>query len=390
MSFNNTFAQKGCTDPLATNYDINAKENDGSCLYSKTNLPLRNVCALSDTLYESSGLIHFKGMFWSQNDGGNTPAIYAFDSISGRIMHITTINHASNIDWEEITQDSFHIYIGDFGNNAGNRKDLCIYKIKKSAINLNLFNDTVDAEKIRFEMADQSNFNLPSQGHDYDMEAMFYHQNKLHLFSKNWADNSSRHYTCPTDSGFYSLTPLETLSDFGLVTGASINNKGVIALIGYNKGDYKSFIWLIWDYNQMNLSSGNKRRFETGNAIAPGQNEAIAFKNNYLYLSSEKAISNAQLYSCNYQKYINDSFKSVSVNTPLKEIPYQVKIASDHLSIISQNPSLFSMKLFEINGKQVYYKKDEKSFMELDTSFLSEGSYILELEGKYRIKIILY
>lgn len=387
LNFNSSFAQKGCTDPLASNFDQNAKTNDGSCQYSKTNISLRTVCSLSDTLLETSGLIHFNGQFWSLNDGGNTPAIYSFDSISGRILHTTIVKNATNVDWEEMTQDSFHLYIGDFGNNAGNRKDLCIYKIKKASMDLSKSTDTVIAEKIRFEMADQINFNLPSQGHDYDLEAMFHHQNKLHLFTKNWADNACRHYVCPTDTGFYSLSPKDSFSDFGLVTGASINNKGVIALVGYGKVDYKSFIWLIWDYKDSNYSSGNKRRFETGNAIKPGQNEAIVFINSKLYISSEKAISNQQLYSCNYQNFLNDSFKTLSLNTPQKEIPYNVNIAEKYITITSQNSSAFTIQLIDINGQQVYSKKSDNSIFELDISFLPKGNYILELEGKFRMKV---
>lgn len=387
LSSNNCFAQKGCTDQLADNFDINARVNDGSCQYSKTTLPIKTLCKLSDTLLESSGLIHFNGQFWSLNDGGNVPAIYSFDSISGKILHTTFIENATNVDWEEMTQDSFHLYIGDFGNNAGDRKNLCIYKIKKSSMNLGKFSDTVEAEKIKFEMADQNNFNLPSQGHDFDMEAMFYHQNKLHLFSKNWADNGCRHYVCPTDSGFYSLLPKESFSNFGLVTGACINNKGIIALIGYGNGDYKPFIWLIWDYNDSNYSSGNKRRFETGNAIKPGQNEAIVFRNRQLYFSSEKAISNAQLFSCSYQSFLNDSFKTVSLNAPIKYVPYAVNIIDKQLAINSLNSNAFTMKLIDVKGQYVYTTKSDASVFELDTSFLSSGNYILELDGIYRFKI---
>ena len=33
-----------------------------------------------------------------------------------------------NKDWEAITSDGENFIYGDFGNNAGNRKDLAIYK----------------------------------------------------------------------------------------------------------------------------------------------------------------------------------------------------------------------------------------------------------------------
>jgi hypothetical protein len=43
------------------------------------------------------------------------------------------LNGVKNNDWEELTQDKTHFYLGDFGNNAsGNRTDLTIYKIAKT------------------------------------------------------------------------------------------------------------------------------------------------------------------------------------------------------------------------------------------------------------------
>jgi sugar lactone lactonase YvrE len=41
----------------------------------------------------------------------------------------------TNIDWEDITKDKDgNLYVGDFGNNDNERKDLCIYKIDKKSL----------------------------------------------------------------------------------------------------------------------------------------------------------------------------------------------------------------------------------------------------------------
>lgn len=45
----------GCTDPLATNYDANAKKDDGSCLYDQDSIPEEEEnfasCELCHTSY---------------------------------------------------------------------------------------------------------------------------------------------------------------------------------------------------------------------------------------------------------------------------------------------------------------------------------------------------
>ena len=119
------------------------------CDYNITlfNPPLRYL--LPSELDETSGLAFFNGKLWTINDSGGLPALYAFDTISGEIVQRITVSNAQNIDWESLAMDADHIYIGDFGNNAGTRDDLVIYKVSLSDIPLT-GNDYVTAEKIWF------------------------------------------------------------------------------------------------------------------------------------------------------------------------------------------------------------------------------------------------
>ena len=47
----NTFAQSGCTDPIAINYDPTATVSDSSCVYSPLSLdPVSDTLCLGDTV----------------------------------------------------------------------------------------------------------------------------------------------------------------------------------------------------------------------------------------------------------------------------------------------------------------------------------------------------
>ena len=135
-----TMAQDGCTDPLATNFDSNAINNDGSCQYATTNYLMNFIGTLEDEIQETSGLLFVGDELWTHNDSGNENRLYQLDTMTGAVLREVLIANAENEDWEDITQDNQYIYIGDFGNNEGTRTDLRIYRILKSSLNLNVVN----------------------------------------------------------------------------------------------------------------------------------------------------------------------------------------------------------------------------------------------------------
>src|SRR5690349_7001177 len=146
----------GCPDPAANNYNSAATLNDGSCAYN--DVPIKPVLKtnLNTKLNESSGLIWWNNQVWTHNDSGGEPAIYAIDTATGNIIKKVTIANATNVDWEDIAQDSTYIYIGDFGNNAnGNRQDLKIYRVKKADVKSKT---SVKAAIINYTYNDQTSF----------------------------------------------------------------------------------------------------------------------------------------------------------------------------------------------------------------------------------------
>ena len=183
--------QSGCTDPQAINFDVMATDNDGSCLYGATQYQMEQRATLPEGLEEASGLAYLDGDLWTHNDGGNSNEIYRIDTLTGAILQTVLVGALENEDWEDLAQSNTHLFVGDFGNNAGNRMDLKVGRIDRN----NLGNLIVSAQIINFSYSDQTDFTPLLNANDYDCEAFFFYQDSLHLFTKNWVDQQTRHYT---------------------------------------------------------------------------------------------------------------------------------------------------------------------------------------------------
>lgn len=289
-------AQAGCTDPQALNFNAGATANDGSCLYPQTNYTVSIKTPLNTVLNETSGLVYAGGRLWTHNDSDQAPAIYQIDTSSGQILQTVTIGGVSVVDWEDMAFDGAHLYVGDFGNNAnGNRTDLVVYKFPLSAIPAGT-DGMVPAsavEWIQFSYEDQTDYTPQGANNTrFDCEAMIVRDGQIHLFTKNWLENNTTHYTIPASEGTYVAQKQETLAADGLVTGADISASGVIVLSGYRLSSGVCFMWLLFDYTGAGFFSGNKRRIELGSVLLAGQVEGICLRENgYGYLSNERTLN---------------------------------------------------------------------------------------------------
>jgi hypothetical protein len=88
------------------------------------------VCDFPAELNETSGLVKIApNKFVTHTDSGNEPKLFVFDS-SGLVQRRIKVSNATNVDWEDMTMDTKgNLYIGDFGNNNNDRKDLRIYTV---------------------------------------------------------------------------------------------------------------------------------------------------------------------------------------------------------------------------------------------------------------------
>ena len=252
------------------------------------------IAKLPRAVNETSGLVFFNGMLWTINDSNNPAEIYQLDTVTGAILRTMVVSNAVNTDWEAITHDGSNLYIGDFGNNSGNRTDLQILKIQKTDI-LNSENDTVEAGFIHFSYQDQISLIQELNNNNFDCEAFFYYNDSLYLFTKNWSDLETKCYIVPSDTGTYTIAPAGRFDADGLITDASVNAQGNIILLGYKnvkRQKWECFCWLFRMDDSGICFNGSKIRIGLGSAWHLGQTEGIFLDaDNTVWLSSESLLA---------------------------------------------------------------------------------------------------
>lgn len=245
------------------------------------------IAVVNDSLKENSGLDFFHNRLLTLNDSGNTSDIFEIDKTSGKIKKIFKTN-LQNIDWESITSDSTHIYIGDFGNNVGNRKDLKIYKIPfASAVRAWSSNN---AQEISFFYPEQKDFQPKNLNTNFDGEAMIFLNGKLHVFTKEWNSKSTTHYIVdPEISGNQGAKKMEEFSTGYVVTDAAYFDKKLY-LIGYTRNT-EVFISIFKETKPGIFFDEKPKKYYLGSALSIGQIEGIATDEDGLYISGEEFIT---------------------------------------------------------------------------------------------------
>lgn len=280
-----TYSQiSGCTAPLSKSYDTNAKLNDGSCQYEKFKIKPEYSIRLSDSIRETSGLISFNHLLWTHNDD-HDKTIYGVDSL-GKIKKKIILKNAINHDWEEISQDSSYLYIGDFGNNYdGNRTDLKILKIEKKTF----LEENPVIETISFAYSDQtvSSSKKPNTTR-FDCEAFIATKDTIYLFTKQWDSSKTSLYTLLNKPGHQIAQLKESFDTKGLVTGAVyFEPKKIIVLCGYSK-KCKPFLYILYDFKNHDFLSGNKRKINL--KLSFHQIEGITTEDGFHYYLTNEAL----------------------------------------------------------------------------------------------------
>lgn len=244
--------------------------------------------SLPKKLKEVSGITYFPetNLLYTLEDSGNANAIYALNS-HGKIDKKVTIANATNVDWEDITKDKKgNIYIGDFGNNDNERRDLCIYKVAKSQLNKE---NVVSEYKISFSYPEQTEFPPKKKELFYDVEGFFEYQNYFYLFTKNRSknfDGTSFIYKILNKSGTQKAVKIgefKTCDNYNhcVITSASISPDGKkVVVLSHDK------IVLFKNFKGDLFHKGSQKEIKLNHF---SQKEAIVFKdNNTLLIADEK------------------------------------------------------------------------------------------------------
>lgn len=191
---------------------------------------ITRIGELPSVVKESSGMVTASGKpsFWVHNDGGNPAELYEVD-LKGMLLSTLYVKGITNIDWEDVARDKQgNLYVGDFGNNANNRRDLTIYRVNPK---------TAAVDRIMFRYADQTSFPPIKSEKNFDCEAMFHHGDSLYLFSKNrGTDDRSKLYVLPAKPGDYVVSPHDRVFLNSEVTAADVSPDGKrFALLSYGK-----------------------------------------------------------------------------------------------------------------------------------------------------------
>ncbi len=248
--------------------------------------PLQFVATLPAPLNETSGLAKADDLtLFTHNDSGYPPILYQVSATSGQILGTIRIPGTKNVDWEELAADSGFIYIGDIGNNTGQRKDLVIYTVNK----LNISDPpSIQAGTIRFSYPEQTSFYLSSR-HNFDCEAMIALGDSLYLFTKNRKDMTTDVYRLPKTPGNYDALHIGNFDTGGLITAADVltGNPNKLALLGYEfKGSrFKAFLWMFTGFHRADFFGGTSQRTELANDL---QAEAILFTTDSTLLISHE------------------------------------------------------------------------------------------------------
>lgn len=175
---------------------------------------------LPDDLREVSGLalIDEDKLIW-HNDSNHDPILYITDG-EGKLLNALNYPGLPSTDWEDLADSpSGDLFIGNFGNNCHCRTDLAVYVLSETAAS--------PIDSINFHYPDQTDFPPKKKWRNFNMEAMFWYKDSLHLFSKNELDDGnfySKHYVIPAQPGTYQAILRDSiLLKNRVVSGAAIS-----------------------------------------------------------------------------------------------------------------------------------------------------------------------
>lgn len=344
------------------------------------NIPLQTIGQLDNAIHECSGIeLLPSGHIAMINDSGNHPDVF-FTTRDGQIVHKTCLMKTTNKDWEEIAYANGNLYIGDFGNNDNDRRDLKIYIYGVEGEDSVFYRG-----QISFQYADQKNFPPPYSGRNYDMEAMVVMNDSLFLFSKNRTrpfTGYTYQYGMPAQPGNYTLSRIDSFKtgvgkeEFFWIAGADYNPPtNTLALLGYDK------VWLFSHFSGSHFFKGEHQTFGFESLT---QKESICFLDNEtLIITDEKNFfGGGNIYLAKIPR-IATSDSSMQVEVPQQEFADSIEV------LFAKTPKdKILWEIFSSSGKRVLAgNADHVSPQDpliISTEGIPAGGYVLNVivDGK--------
>ncbi|MFV8359776.1 hypothetical protein [Flavobacterium sp. LS1P3] len=253
---------------------------------------LTTVYSLPKKLKEVSGITYSKSsnLLWTLEDSGNANEIYGLNFKNGKIEKTIIVENTENIDWEDITKDKDgNLYIGDFGNNDNERKDLSIYKIDIKSL---ADESAIPAYKVSFAYPEQKKFPPKKTEMFYDVEGFFEFKNNFYLFTKNRSkgfDGTAFLYKISNTAGFHQavlMGEFKTCDNYNhcAITAATISpDESKVAVLTHDK------VFLFENFEADNFLNGTKTILELDHF---SQKEAASFiDNDILFIADERSKS---------------------------------------------------------------------------------------------------
>jgi hypothetical protein len=356
-----------------------------TCLLSQ-NFKLDTVVVLQNELPESSGLLYRDGVLITHNDSGDGSYLYEIDTLTGSVARTVYVANITAVDWEDLAADDTYLYIGDFGNNYGNRTNLAIYRVLWEDY---WQSDTISADKISFRYGEQTDFSAQLANHPFDAETLLAAADGLYLFTKNWTNlQESIVYLIPKIPGDYTIVAIDSIATPGLVTGLDyLPALQRLLFVGY---DFENAFVLELsdvDFNAFSMATTRSWQLPLQGSF---KTEGLAYSDDrYAYLTKERnSLGEAVLYRL-------DTDFTTQLEEPDQEIDIHIfpnPVSNGTITLQGKLPVGFAaatapvLRLLDTQGRIVQQRvlplSDNNSFsLQLDVSALPKGVYFYEVLG---------
>jgi hypothetical protein len=243
---------------------------------------------------ESSGIVASRrnpDIFWTHNDSGDGPTLYAFDR-KGKNKGRWRVTNAQAVDWEDIAagpgpQSGMpYLYIGDMGDNDKKRDYVTVYRVPEPAVNED--EDSSNGNKQRAtEPSEAIRLKYPDGKHDAETLMVHPLTGDLYVITKDFT-SATGVYKLKAPFSTTTINTLVRVAEIsvpnligGLITGGDISPDGLrVVLCDYLSGyeialpdDAKGDFDRIWKEPMAMVELGPRKQGEAvcysqdGNAI---------------------------------------------------------------------------------------------------------------------------